>query len=180
MELVWISSPQSRKGSGVVALIIGLLLLLFSPQVSGLIGICIAAIILVLSLILLGFGVMIRGSGFSFLLIIFGIIGFLLGFSALLSPVLAIMVLGIFLGFWVFLIGCGQLALAFRYAMDRWYQMFIMFGGILTVLVGLYLILSPVEGMQIMVVFLGCYLIGYGILSLIRPAPVRSPSGPWM
>jgi len=169
MEMIWITSPQSRRGSGVVALVLGLFILLFSPLVASLIGVFLSVLVLIISIIILVFGLMLRGSGFSLPIIILGIVGSLIGLSALLSPELAVSVLGILLGFWMLILGIGQLALASAFTVDRLYQVLTIIGGLLTTLVGVFLIFSPVEGMRIMVVFLGCYLMVYGILTLLRP-----------
>lgn len=167
--MVWISSPQNRRSSGVIALIIGILLLLFAPFVTSLIGTVLSAIVLVVSVFLLISGLMMRGVGIGLPLIILGIIGFCLGLSALISPHLAVSVLGIFLGVWMFLLGAGQLVLASQFSVDRLYYLLTLLAGTLTVLIGLFLLLSPVQGMQIMVTFFGCYLLVYGLLTLLRP-----------
>lgn len=167
--MVWISSPQSRKGSGVVALIIGIIILLFSPLITSLIGVFLSAMVFVISLIILGFGISMRASGFSLPMIVLGIAGSLLALSALLSPDLAVSVLGILLGIWMILLGIGQLIFASVFSADRLYYALIVLGGLFTVIVGLYLIFSPVDGMNIMILFLGCYLIVYGVLNLLRP-----------
>ncbi|MFH0968202.1 MAG: DUF308 domain-containing protein [Methanobacteriota archaeon] len=167
--MVWISSPQSRKGSGVGALIIGILILLFSSLVASLIGVLLSAVVLIISMIILVFGMMMRGSSISLLMIVLGIVGSLIGLSALLSPELAVSVLGILMGLWMILLGMGQLVLASTFSRDRLYHILTILGGALTTFVGLYLVISPIEGMRIMVAFLGCYFIVYGILSLIRP-----------
>lgn len=169
MEMIWISSPQNRKGSGVGALIIGILILLFSSLVASLIGVFLSAIVLIISIGILVFGMMMRGSGFSLPILILGTIGTLIGLSALFSPDLVVSVLGILLGLWMILLGISQLVFASTFSGDRLYHILIILGGTLTMFVGLFLIFSPVEGMRIMVIFLGCYLTGYGMLSLIRP-----------
>jgi uncharacterized membrane protein HdeD (DUF308 family) len=169
MELVWISSPQSRRVSGVFALIIGILILLFSSLLTGLLGIFLSAVVLIVSIIILVVGYTMRNSGFSFPVIVLGILGPLMGLTALLSPELAVSALGIFLGLLMILLGAGHLFLASAFSADRLYYILLILGGILAVVVGIFLIFSPVEGVQVMVMFLGCYLIVYSILGLIRP-----------
>lgn len=169
MQMVWISSPQTRRSSGIVSLVAGIIILLFSPFIASLIGIFLSSLVLIISLILFGLGVMIQGGSFRFPMIIMGLVGFILGLAALLSPDLAISALGIILGIWMFLLGLGQLTLASVFSVDRFYYLLTLLAGTLTVIVGLFLILSPVQGMQIMVVFFGCYLLVLGILTIIRP-----------
>jgi uncharacterized membrane protein HdeD (DUF308 family) len=169
MEFVWVSTPQSQRSSGLVALIIGIIILLFAPFVTSLIGTVLSAIVLVISVGMIISGAMMRGIGFGLALLILGILGFCLGITALVSPDLAVSVLGIFLGVWMFFLGAGQLLLASRFSADKLYYILALLGGTLTVIVGLFLLVSPVQGMQIMVFFLGCYLLVFGLMSLFRP-----------
>ena len=168
MQMIWISSPQARRSSGILSLILGILILLFTPFITSLIGVFLSSLVLIISIILLVFGMM-MGTGFRIPLIVIGLIGSLLGLSALLSPDLAISALGIILGIWMILLGLGQLTLVSALSSSRLYYLLTLLAGILTVIIGLFLILSPLQGMQIMVVFFGCYLTAYGILSLLRP-----------
>lgn len=169
MQMIWISSPRTQRSSGLVSLIAGIIILFFSPFIASLIGIFLSSLVLIVSLMLLGFGIMMKEGSFRFPLVIMGLVGFILGLAALLSPDLAVSALGIILGIWMFLLGLGQLTLASAFSGDNLYYLLVLLGGTLTVLVGLFLILSPIQGMQIMVVFFGCYLVVLGILSLIRP-----------
>lgn len=169
MDMIWISSPQSRRSSGVITLVIGIFILLFAPFVTSLIGSLLSAIVLVVSIFLLLSGLMMRGAGIGLPMIILGILGCLLGSTALISPDLVVSVLGIFLGVWMFLLGAGQLVVASRFLADRLYYLLTLVAGTLTVIIGVFLILSPVQGMQIMVFFFGCYLLVFGILCLVRP-----------
>lgn len=169
MEFVWISTPQSQRSSGLVALLIGIIILLFAPFVTSLIGTLLSAIVLVVSIGMIISGAMMRGIGFGLALLILGILGFCLGITALVSPDIAVSVLGIFLGVWMFFLGAGQLLLATRFSADKFYYIMALLGGTLTVIVGLFLLISPVQGMQIMVLFLGCYLLVFGLMSLFRP-----------
>jgi len=171
MQMIWITSPETRRSSGIFFLFAGILILLFSPFIAGLVGIFLSSLVLIVSIILLGFGIMMQIGSFRFPVIIMGLVGFVLGLAALLSPDLAVSALGIILGIWMFLLGLGQLTFASAFAADRLYYLLALLAGTVTVIVGLFLILSPVEGMQIMVAFFGCYLIVLGILTLVRPSP---------
>lgn len=169
MEMVWIATPSNRRSSGVVALILGIIILLFAPLVTSLIGTFLSALVLIISVFLMISGFMLQGTGLRIPLVILGVLGFLLGLSALVSPDLAVSVIGIFFGVWLILLGAGQLVLASRFSADRIYYPLTLLAGTLTVIIGLYLIVSPLQGMQIVVLFFGWYLVAYGILSIIRP-----------
>jgi uncharacterized membrane protein HdeD (DUF308 family) len=166
--MVWISSHENRRSTGIVSLAGGIVILLFSPFIASLIGIFLSSLVLIVSLLLLGFGVTMKRGSFMLPIIIMGVVGFFLGMAALLYPDLAVSALGIILGIWMFLFGLGQLTLASSVSYDRLSYLLVLLAGTLTVIVGLFLILSPVQGMEIMVVFFGCYLVVLGILTLIR------------
>lgn len=169
MELVWISRPQNRRSSGIISLILGVILLLFAPFVTSLIGTLLSAIVLIISLILMITGATMQSTGLRLPLVILGAIGSLLGLAALISPDLAVSVIGIFIGVWLILLGAGQLMLASRFMTDRIYYVLTLLAGTATIIIGLYLILSPIKGMEIVVLFVGWYLVAFGILSIVRP-----------
>lgn len=167
MNCIWLSSPSSGL-TPLLSIIVGVILLIFSPFIPGLIGIVLAAIILILSLVLIGLGITMKGTGLSLPLIIMGLIGGVLSFYALVSPDVTASFIGILLGIAILLIGVSQLFFSPGFIHDRVTWLFLIGGGIVTILAGFYLILFPREGMQLVILFLGCYLIVYGLISLIK------------
>ena len=167
MQMIWVSSPGTRNAP-VLAVIFGVILLFFSPFIPGLIGIFLAAAILILSLSLIGLGFSLRNTGFFLPLLAIGIIGGVLSLYALLTPDTTVSFMGMLLGFVMLIMGIGQLFFSPSFVPDRLSWFFLVCGGVLTILVGLYLILSPREGMQIVTIFLGCYLLLYGLIGLLK------------
>jgi len=167
MQMIWVSSPGTRNAP-VLAVIFGVILLLFSPFIPGLIGIFLAAAILILSFSLIGIGFTMRNTGFSLPLVAIGIIGGVLSLYALLTPDATVSFMGMLLGFVMLLMGIGQLFFSPSFIRDRLSWFFLVCGGVFTILVGFYLIISPQGGMQIVTIFLGCYLVLYGLIGLFR------------
>ena len=181
MQMIWVSSPGTRNAP-VLAVIFGVILLFFSPFIPGLIGIFLAAAILILSLTLIGLCFTIRNTGFFLPLLVIGIIGGALSLYALLTPDTTVSFMGIILGLVLLIMGIGQLFISPSFVLDRLSWFFLVCGGVLTLLIGFYLILSPQEGMQIVTIFLGCYLVLYGLIGFFRrrksyyePVVIREP-----
>lgn len=158
---------MSRQAA-VVTILIGLLMLVFSPFIPGIIGVFLAAVIFLISLIIVGIGYSVRGSGFSVPFILLGIIGVCVSLYALFNPDMTVSLMGILLGVIILMMGIMQLGFSSGFVQDRISWIFLIIGGLLSIFVGFYLILYPQDGMQLLVVFIGCYLIAYGVIGVIR------------
>lgn len=158
---------MSRQAA-VVTILIGLLMLVFSPFIPGIIGVFLAAVIFLISLIIVGIGYLVRGSGFSVPFILLGIIGVCVSLYALFNPDMTVSLMGILLGVIILMMGIMQLGFSSGFVQDRISWIFLIIGGLLSIFVGFYLILYPQDGMQLLVVFIGCYLIAYGVIGVIR------------
>ena len=167
MNMIWVSTGMSRQAA-VVTILIGLLMLVFSPFIPGIIGVFLAAVIFLISLIIVGIGYLVRGSGFSVPFILLGIIGVCVSLYALFNPDMTVSLMGILLGVIILMMGIMQLGFSSGFVQDRISWIFLIIGGLLSIFVGFYLILYPQDGMQLLVVFIGCYLIAYGVIGVIR------------
>lgn len=165
--MIWVSTGMSRQAA-VVAILIGLIMLIFSPFIPNVIGVLLAAIIFLISLIIVGIGYSMRGSGFSVPFIILGIISGAVSLFALFNPDMTVSLMGILLGVVVLMMGIMQLGFSSGFIQDRLSWLFLIVGGLLSIVVGFYLILYPQDGLQLLVVFIGCYLIVYGVIGVIR------------
>ncbi|MDD3574808.1 MAG: DUF308 domain-containing protein [Methanospirillum sp.] len=165
--MIWVSTGMSRQAA-VVAILIGLIMLIFSPFIPNVIGVFLAAIIFLISLIIVGIGYSVRGSGFSVPFIILGIIGGAVSLFALFNPDMTVSLMGILLGVVVLMMGIMQLGFSSGFIQDRLSWLFLIIGGVLSIVVGFYLILYPQDGMKLLIVFIGCYLIVYGVIGVIR------------
>ncbi|HWQ65809.1 MAG TPA: DUF308 domain-containing protein [Methanospirillum sp.] len=171
MELLWVSSSQTRKSSGVVAIIIGLLLLIFSPNIPGFIGLLLSSVIFVFSLIILITGMNVKKTVVALPMISLGIIGGLLGMTALLAPDLAVSFMGVILGIGVIVLGIIQLAFLSAFASHQVSHKLLLIAGIITVIIGVFLLFSPQEGLRWVIVFFGGYFIVYGCIRLLGRSP---------
>lgn len=167
MHMLWVNTGLSRKTS-LICILIGLLILFFSPFIPGIIGILLSAVLFILSLILIGIGITTKGTGFSLPILIIGLTGGALSLFALISPETTISLMGIILGVIILIAGVSQLFFSPQFIPDRLSWIFLIMGGIATIIVGLSLILFPKEGMQLFIAFLGCYLILYGIIGYFK------------
>lgn len=165
--MIWVSTGMSRQ-AGVVAILIGILMLVFSPFIPGIIGVFLAAVIFLISLIIVGIGYSVRGSGFSVPFLLLGIIGICVSLYALLNPDITVSLMGILLGVMILMMGIMQLGFSSGFVQDRISWLFLIIGGLFSIFVGFYLILYPQDGMQLLIVFIGCYLIAYGVIGVIR------------
>lgn len=165
--MIWVNTGMSRQTT-VVAILIGLLMLVFSPFIPGIIGVFLAAVIFLISLIIVGIGYSVRGSGFSVPFMLLGIIGVCVSLYALFNPDITVSLMGILLGVIILMMGIMQLGFSSGFVQDRLSWIFLIIGGLLSIFVGFYLILYPQDGMQLLVVFIGCYLIAYGVIGVIR------------
>ncbi|NLV25742.1 MAG: hypothetical protein GXY48_01015 [Methanomicrobiales archaeon] len=171
MQMIWVSS-QASKQTAFFSIFFGLVLLVFSPFIPGLIGIFLAAAILILSLACIGMGITMRGTVFSLPLVILGLVGGFLSLYALLTPEVTVSFMGLLLGIVILLMGISQLFFSPKFIEDKLSWFFLVGGGIVTILVGFYMILYPQEGMQLVMAFLGLYLIIYGIIGFFRSKKV--------
>lgn len=167
MQVIWQSSNKNTKFY-IVSIVTGIILLLFSPFIIAMIGIFFSAVVLIISLTLLGSGLLLRGSSFTIPLIIIGLVGCFFSMYALLFPHVIVSFIGISMGIFVLVIGIVHLFFSSGFRDDSVSWFFLIFGGITSMIVGLYLIFFPLEGMQLVMIFIGFYLISYGIIGTIR------------
>ncbi len=167
MDMIWVSTGSSREAA-LAPLLIGLLLLVFSPFIPAFIGIFIAAILFVFSLLIAGISFSVKGTAFFAPALLLGIIGACMSLFALFNPDITVSLMGILLGVIVLMMGIVQIGFSPGFSHDTVSFLFLIIGGLLSVVVGVYLMLSPQEGMQLLVVFIGCYLIVYGLIGVIR------------
>ena len=105
-------------------------------------------------------------NGRTFMLL--GIIGVFVSLYALLNPDMTVLLMGILLGVMILMMGIMQLGFSSGFIQDRVSWLFLIIGGMLSIVVGFYLILYPQDGMKLLIVFIGCYLIAYGVIGVIR------------
>ena len=159
---------------GIVAVIFGLLIVLF-PGISALILVEIIGIFIVLlSFAAIMFSAIASGEGKGSLLIaILGVIGFFFGIATILSPVLMGEVIFAFIGIVLFIVGVINLVFAVseKYMLHR--GLFAL-QGIISVILGLAIMILPLIGGVIALVIIAAYFVFWGIVSIILGYSIRS------
>lgn len=107
------------------------------------------------------------------LLILEGVVNLIAGGIALLAPGLALLVLVIVLGVWSVVSGALMLAAAFRLhgSHGRW---LLALPGLLSILWGVLLYLSPIAGALVLTWWLGGYALAFGVLLLVLAFRLRA------
>lgn len=152
---------------GIVAVIFGLLILLF-PGISAVVLVEIIGIFIVL----LSFAVImisaVASGGWkgSMLVAVLGVVGFFFGVATILSPVVMGQVIFSIIGVVLFIAGLLTLVLAIaeKYILHR--GLFAI-QGIASVILGLLIVILPVVGTAIAVGIIGLYFVFWGILSMV-------------
>jgi uncharacterized membrane protein HdeD (DUF308 family) len=159
---------------GLLAVVFGFLIVLF-PGISATVLIELIGIFI----IVLSFGALMiaavspGGWKASILLAILGIIGFFFGIGTILSPMVMGKVIFTLVGIALFVAGLLGLILATteKYMTHR--GIFAL-QGIISLVCGLLIIILPIVGAALALVFIGAYFVFWGILSIILGYSIRS------
>ncbi len=110
------------------------------------------------------------------LLILEGIVDLAAGVAAFLLPGLTVLVVVTLLGIWSVMTGALMLAAAFRLhgGHGRW---LLAFSGLVSILWGLLLWVSPVAGTLVLTWWLGGYALAFGVLMLVLAFRLRGRRG---
>ncbi len=168
MKTIWFSSPEVRKTSAIGSFIAGFLIILLAQFIPSLIVILMSLFVLLLSVLLLITGVSLRGTTLSIVMIILGVLGCILSMSTIITPDMAVSFLGVLIGIWVILLGIIQFGYAPTQSSDKWSFFFMIVSGIVSILVGIFLLFEPYEGLYLLTLFFGIYLIISGILLFFK------------
>jgi uncharacterized membrane protein HdeD (DUF308 family) len=110
------------------------------------------------------------------LLIVEGIVDLLAGTAALLLPALTVLVMVTLLGIWAVVSGAFMLAAAFRLHANhgRW---LLALSGLVSLLWGALLYMSPVAGALVLTWWLGGYALAFGVVLLVLALRLRARHG---
>jgi uncharacterized membrane protein HdeD (DUF308 family) len=158
---------------GLLAVVFGLLIVLF-PGISATVLIELIGIFI----IVLSFGVLMiaavspGGWKESALLAILGIIGFFFGIVTIISPVVMGAVIFTLVGIALFIAGLFGIILA---ATEKYmtHRGIYALQGIISLICGLLIIILPIVGAALALVFIGAYFVFWGILSIILGYSIR-------
>jgi uncharacterized membrane protein HdeD (DUF308 family) len=156
---------------GLIAVIFGLILMVWAPAVFNLISYFLGALIVIysISIIIKGAVGVGQGSGKSrALLVILGIIGIIIGLLVLLNIEIMWLTIAVFIAIWAFISGFGDLWLGFTAEKESgWYRVLLIITGIIALAIGFFVILMPLMMDYVFVMVLGAFLFVLGIVSLI-------------
>jgi len=159
---------------GLLAIVFGLVIVLF-PTLSATVLIELIGIFI----ILLSFGAIMMsavapgGMKGSILLAILGVIGFFFGIATILSPHVMGRVIFVLAGIALFIGGLLGLILAIS-EKEMSHRGLFALQAILSLIIGLIIIIGPVIGVALAVIFIGVYFVVWGILSVIMGAMIRA------
>lgn len=154
---------------GLIAVIFGLILMIWAPAVFNLISYFLGALIVLYSISVIIKGAVGQESGKSrALLVILGIIGVVIGLLVLLNIEIMWLTIAVFIAIWAFLSGFGDLWLGFTAEKESgWYRVLLVITGIIGLAIGIFVILMPLLMDYVFVMVLGAFLFILGIVSLI-------------
>ena len=106
--------------------------------------------------------------------LLFGIVGILAGFAAVVWPGVTMIVLVYLIGLWAIFGGMSEIfmAVGLRNDLDRWWVMLL--SGIVSVLFGMLVLYAPFEGMLAMIWCLAGFALIIGIFSLFFAFRLKS------
>lgn len=163
---------------GIMSLVFGILFLTFPDLTAEVIVILIGVIMIVLAILAVVLALMSRvGDRSSVLLLVAGVLGFLVGLSAVIAPVLFGALMSIIIGVVFFVNGIVNIALAIgeKTLPHRWILFLL---GMVSILFAVLLMAYPLLGLVFLFGYLvGIYFVIYGILSIIAGLAIRKVAG---
>lgn len=106
-------------------------------------------------------------------LIFGGILGVLIGIGAFLFPIVTAFVLTIWIAVWAIFVGIAQIVSAIRLRREIEGEFWLILGGAIAVLFGIFAVLSPLAGAMAITWGIGIFAIVYGISMLILAFRLR-------
>jgi uncharacterized membrane protein HdeD (DUF308 family) len=158
---------------GLLAIVFGIVIALF-PQITTAVMVELIGIFI----LIVSFGAIMMsavapgGLKGSILLAILGIIGFFFGIATILSPYVMGKVIFILAGIGLFIGGLLGLVLAVS-EKEMAHRGLFALQGLLSLIVGILIIASPLIGAALLVIIIGAYFVFWGILSVIMGARIR-------
>jgi len=164
---------------GVIAVLFGIVALIWTGMVLELLVFFVGFFVLVNAVFTLVIGVPSDQQVIPrWVLLLSGILGLVIGISALIMPVLTAAAFVYFIAFWALLAGAGDLAVALHMkdgGSSRW---LLVISGIFSVLVAIVMVLFPLLGAVVLVQVLGIYAIAFGVLGIIAGFSLKGTAVP--
>lgn len=159
---------------GVIGVLFGLMLFTM-PLVSVLVLVYMFAFTLIFDGAISAYiGVKLKNKTSEWWIVLFGgILGVILGVISIIYPNITAIVLLMMVAIWTITTGITQILVAIKLRKEIESEIFIILSGILSVLVGLFLIARPLSGMISLVWVAGFFAIFYGILLIIASLKLK-------
>lgn len=153
---------------GLLCAIVGLFLLFFPGTVTLFFLQIAGFVIILLSGVFIVEGLFIDTEGMSkWVVLCLGIAGVLVGILAIAAAMLFIVAAGLLLGVFLILFGIGEMVLGFALVVaEPMVRFVIVILGILAVVVGIFLLLHPASGIDVIAILLGLYLFVFGLMQV--------------
>jgi len=154
---------------GLIAIIFGGIALVWAPIVVDVFAYFIGALIVLYSIstILKGF-IKKDEAKTRAILVIFGIIGLIIGILAVLNVGILWLTIAVLIAMWAFLTGFGDLWLGLTAEKENgWYRILLALSGIIALILGMFLIMFPMLGTVFIVQIIGLFTIAMGIVGII-------------
>ncbi len=154
--------------NGILAIIFGLVTILFPTITLVALAIYFAVSILVGGLVLTISSLQIKNQypGWQFVLLE-GILGILIGIIIVLKPEFSAAVLVTIIGLWAILLGCILLISWYRIIFPGSEKSVLLVSGIFSLIFGILITFNPFEGSRAITLLIGVYMLSYGIFSII-------------
>ena len=154
---------------GLISIIFGAVMVIWPDVVYNILGYLLGALIVLLSIATIIKGTMAhREAGYRAGLILLGIIGIIIGVLALLHETVLLVAIPILIAIWAFIAGLGELAVAATASGEGLgFRILIVIVGIISILIGVYLIWFPFLTTELLIWVLGILFIVFGLVGII-------------
>lgn len=152
--------------SGVVSLVLGVLVVIFNAETTGIVGILLGLSFLISGLVYAGVGIFTRkvNAGARVLNIVLGALFIFAGVITIKNPILGIATLGLFIGALWIIEGIVTLSLLG----DARSKGFSIAYGILSIVAGIIVVFIPLESVALFILVAGWVLVILGISQIVR------------
>jgi uncharacterized membrane protein HdeD (DUF308 family) len=155
--------------TGLLAIILGLLLIAMP-------GVTVATFVLLFAGYLILYGIVRlidslrapEGSRLRLPWLILGAIAILGGLGLIFYPGISVVLLAYYIAFYALAVGVLEIMAGFGNQASTGRHIWLIIGGALSLLFGLYLLFKPALGLSLLVVFLGWYSLIYGVILIIH------------
>lgn len=177
MILEYVNTPtrSALAWRGLANVLLGLVILVW-PQVT----VYIVIIFFALNIILVGLFSILeplfdKANQHAFLTVVLGILSVAFGVYLIIKPEFAAGIAGILIGFWALLFGVHDLVVSYEAIKVKFkFAWVLVFTGIVSVVFGIYMLLSPVQGILNIVWVIGLYAVVVGSILLLSSLFMKS------